>query len=190
MGIRSGVATAALLSVALGFASCSQVEEVLVGRAADQATQGDHDEWLTDGALHAVLCGTGSPLPDPNRAAACVAVMAGGQFYLIDVGPGSWEHVQLWGLPRAHLSGILLTHFHSDHIGDLGELNLQAWAGGRREPMKVYGGPGVDRVVEGFNAAYQLDQGYRTTHHGEAVMPSSAWPMVPVTVGSRTLVSS
>lgn len=27
--------------------------------------------------------------------------------------------------------GILLTHFHSDHIGDLGEFNLQTWAGGR-----------------------------------------------------------
>jgi len=169
MGIRSGVATAALLSVALGFASCSQVEEVLVGRAADQATQGDHDEWLTDGALHAVLCGTGSPLPDPNRAAACVAVMAGGQFYLIDVGPGSWEHVQLWGLPRAHLSGILLTHFHSDHIGELGEATVQSWIAGRTGELPVYGPPGVEQVVAGFRQAYALDAGYRQKHHGAAL---------------------
>src|SRR5262245_18437412 len=109
MGIRSaGLTAVALLSVAAGMASCSQVEEVLIGRAADQAMQGDHDEWLKDGMLHAVLCGTGSPLPDPNRAAACVAVMAGSQIYLIDFGPGFWEQVPLWGLPRAHLCGILL----------------------------------------------------------------------------------
>jgi ribonuclease Z len=67
-------------------------------------------------------------------------------------------------------------------MGDLGELNLQTWAGGRREPLNVYGGPGIDRVVNGFNDAYRLDQGYRTTHHGEQVMPSAAWRMVPITV--------
>jgi ribonuclease Z len=42
----------------------------------------------------------------------------------------------------------------------------------------VYGGPGIEDVVDGFNRAYRLDQGYRTTHHGEAVMPSKAWGLV------------
>jgi ribonuclease Z len=72
---------------------------------------------------------------------------------------------------------VLLTHFHSEHIGDLGELNLQTWAGGRPGPLPVYGGPGVEQVVEGFNHAYRLDQGYRTAHHSERVMPAAAWPM-------------
>jgi ribonuclease Z len=85
----------------------------------------------------------------------------------------------LWGIPLSKIGGVLLTHFHSDHIGDLGELNLQTWAGGRPGPLDVYGGPGVESVVEGFNAAYRLDQGYRTTHHGEKVMPSASWPMIP-----------
>jgi ribonuclease Z len=73
---------------------------------------------------------------------------------------------------------VLLTHFHSDHIGDLGELNLQTWAGGRPAPLAVYGGPGIEQVVEGFNHAYRMDQGYRTAHHTERVMPSATWPMV------------
>jgi len=77
---------------------------------------------------------------------------------------------------------VLITHYHSDHIGDLGELQLQTWAGGRREPLAVYGGPGVDRVVAGFNEAYRLDQGYRTGHHGEKVMPSATWGMTAHTV--------
>src|SRR6185436_11741749 len=136
-----------------------------------------------DDALRVAVCGSSAPLASAGRAKACVAVFAAGRFYVVDAGPESAENLVRWGIPLSRIGGVLLTHFHSDHIGDLGELNLQAWAGGRREPMKVYGGPGVDRVVEGFNAAYQLDQGYRTTHHGEAVMPSSAWPMVPVTVG-------
>ena len=88
----------------------------------------------------------------------------------------------LWGIPLSKIGGVLLTHFHSDHIGDLGELQLQTWAGGRPAPLAVYGGPGVETVVNGFNAAYQLDQGYRTEHHGEKVMPSKAWGMVANTI--------
>ena len=41
----------------------------------------------------------------------------------------------------------------------------------------MYGGPGVESLVNGFNEAYRLDQGYRTEHHGEAIMPSAAWGM-------------
>jgi ribonuclease Z len=83
----------------------------------------------------------------------------------------------LWGIPLSSIGGVLLTHFHSDHIGDLGELNLQTWANGRPAPLKVYGGPGVDRVVAGFNDAYRIDQGYRTAHHTAEAMPPATWPM-------------
>jgi ribonuclease Z len=41
--------------------------------------------------------------------------------------------------------------------------------------MRVFGGPGVERVVNGFNEAYRLDQGYRTTHHTPRIMPPDAW---------------
>ena len=64
------------------------------------------------------------------------------------------------------------------HIGDLGELNLQTWAGGRPKPLDVYGGPGVEEVVDGFNQAYRQDQGYRTAHHTEKIVPAATWPMV------------
>jgi ribonuclease Z len=76
------------------------------------------------------------------------------------------------------VGAVLLTHFHSDHIGDLGELNLQTWAGGRPAPLAVYGGPGIEGVVAGFNEAYRLDQGYRTTHHTDRIMPAATWPMI------------
>eukprot|EP00747_Dinoflagellata_sp_TGD_P189484 gnl/TRDRNA2_/TRDRNA2_49865_c1_seq1.p1 gnl/TRDRNA2_/TRDRNA2_49865_c1~~gnl/TRDRNA2_/TRDRNA2_49865_c1_seq1.p1 ORF type:complete len:367 (+),score=47.63 gnl/TRDRNA2_/TRDRNA2_49865_c1_seq1:101-1102(+) len=79
------------------------------------------------------------------------------------------------GLPLRRLSGILLTHFHSDHIGDLGEVATQAWiASGfeRDKPLPVYGPEGVESVVSGFNAAYKLDVGYREEHHTAEHMPS------------------
>jgi ribonuclease Z len=48
--------------------------------------------------------------------------------------------------------------------------------------LPVYGGPGVGQVVEGFNGAYRLDQGYRTLHHTAKVMPPATWPMVARTI--------
>lgn len=126
---------------------------------------------LNDGQLHVVLCGTGSPLPDPNRAEACTAIIAGGEFVLVDTGSGSWRKVVVNNLPAQNLSAILLTHFHSDHIGDLGEALVQSWVAGRNHKINVYGPPGVEQVVAGFAQAYSLDTGYRVVHHGEEWMP-------------------
>jgi ribonuclease Z len=126
---------------------------------------------LDDGGLHVVLVGTGSPLADPGRASACTAVVGGGEFVLVDIGPSSWRKVDLLGLPLDKLSAILLTHFHSDHIGDLGEATTMSWANGRKKTLDVYGPEGVASVVEGFAKAYALDVGYRNKHHGETNMP-------------------
>jgi ribonuclease Z len=125
-----------------------------------------------DGGLHIVLCGTGSPLADPQRVSACTAIVAGSEFLLVDIGPGSWRKADLAQLPLSGLSGILLTHFHSDHIGDLGEAITMSWAAGRTETLKVYGPPGVEDVVDGFQKAYAADARYRNQHHGEDAMPS------------------
>ena len=76
------------------------------------------------------------------------------------------------GFPPGQVSGVFLTHFHSDHIADLGELMLQRWAGSAATaPLPIYGPQGVDQVVAGFQAAYALDRGYRIAHHGPTVMP-------------------
>ena len=168
------IAHCSLLLALVALSGCDTIQSFLYQRAADRALAPDRTDLLTDGALHVILCGTGSPLPDPDRAGPCAAVIAGGSFYLVDTGPGSWENVQLWRLPRAQLAGILLTHFHSDHIGDLGEAIVQSWIGGRTTPLTVYGPPGVDIVVGGFRRAYTFDTQYRVTHHGEEAMPHQA----------------
>jgi ribonuclease Z len=155
-----------------------RVQQALFERAAERMTAQVNAAPLVDDALRVAVCGSSAPLPSVKRAKACVAVFAGGRFYVVDTGPESAENLTLWGIPLARIGGVLLTHFHSDHIGDLGELQLQTWAGGRQQPLPVYGGPGVEEVVEGFNRAYRLDQGYRTKHYGEAVMPSKAWGLV------------
>lgn len=129
------------------------------------------DPDLEDG-LHVGFCGAGSPLPDPERSAPCTIIIAGEDMFLFDV--GSSHNIRAMGFSAGMLDSVFLTHFHSDHIGDLGEVMLQRWvAGNHTSPLPVYGPAGVTRVVDGFNIAYGLDSDYRTAHHGNAIVPSS-----------------
>lgn len=173
---------ALLVTVTAGALLTPSVQQSLFDRAALDLSARSNTAPLADDALRVAVAGSSAPLPSASRAKASVVVFAGGKFWVVDSGPESTENLLLWGIPMSEIGGVLLTHFHSDHIGDLGELQLQTWAGGRPTPLDVYGGPGVEGVVAGFNAAYALDQGYRTEHHGESVMPSSAWGMVAHTV--------
>lgn len=129
----------------------------------------DRTASLPDG-LHAFMCGTGSPLADATRAGPCIGVMAGEQAFVFDVGSGSVRNLGLMGFPTTRLDAAFITHLHSDHLDSLGELLLQAWiAGARDEPLPVHGPVGIGDVVGGFNAAYRIDGGFRTAHHGEGV---------------------
>ncbi len=162
-----------LLAVAIGVSTALRaptLQNVVFERAATSAmaTMGEAASFGDDD-LKIVFCGTGSPLPSAKRAQTCTAIIAGDRFYLVDVGTGSWETVQLAGLPGDRLGGIFLTHFHSDHIGDLTEANLGAWVAGRPATTPVFGPPGVASVVDGVNLAIAHDNAYRTAHHGKAI---------------------
>jgi ribonuclease Z len=123
-------------------------------------------DLLADDALRVMVCGSGSPMPDPERKPACNLVVAGGRIFVVDTGAGSWARTGRWGLDLSKVEAVLLTHFHSDHISDLGEANLNTWVAGRPAPLLVYGGPGIEQVVDGFNTAFARDRSYRIAHHG------------------------
>jgi ribonuclease Z len=178
-----GVAALAILAaLAWWLARLPSVQNRILRRAIENNLAATRNDLLDPDALRVVLCGTGNPLPARNRADACTAVFAGGNFYLVDAGPGSSKNLTLWHIPAARLAAVMLTHYHSDHIGDLGEINMQTWAQGRDHPLRVYGPPGVEQVVGGFAQAYALDEGYRVAHHGAALMPPANWKMEPIAV--------
>jgi ribonuclease Z len=182
IGFVLAVVLAALAGGWLLVRTSTRAQDAVMARMIARRALGDRTELLADDALHVVLCGTGSPLPDPRRASACTAIVAGGAVLLIDAGPGAGERLNALRLPSGRLAAVLLTHFHSDHIGGLGEVALASWVGGRTAPLRVLGGPGVERVARGFETAYAADAGYRTAHHGTDLLPPAAAHLEPVVI--------
>ncbi len=146
----------------------SLFERAVGARVGRDATVG-----LADG-LHVALCGTGSPLPNPARAGPCNVIIAGTHIFVVDIGEGGGRNINMMGLPLGRIEGVFLTHFHSDHIDGIGPLMLARWTSGTNTaPLPVHGATGVEQIVAGFNAAYMIDSGYRTGHHGPAIAPPS-----------------
>ena len=116
-------------------------------------------------SLKVIICGSGGPLPITGRAKPCTAIQAGGALYLVDIGPEATENLQMWRVPLAAARAVFITHLHSDHIGDLGEFNMNSWVAGRPGPLMVIGPAGVDKLAAGFNTAYEADHGFRRAHH-------------------------
>ena len=167
------IALAGVLVVAFLVVRSQQaaIGSALFERAVGERVGRDSTAGLPVG-LHVALCGTGSPLPNPVRAGPCNVIIAGKQIYVVDIGEGGSRNINLMGLPLGRISGVFLTHFHSDHIDGVGPLMLTRWtAGTNSAPLPVYGPTGVERVVGGFNAAYAIDDTYRTGHHGPAIAP-------------------
>lgn len=128
-----------------------------------------------DGAMIEVtLLGTGSPIPDPNRAGPATLVRAGGQVFLVDCGRGVLQRAAAVGVGAAGLSALLLTHLHSDHIAELGDVLITSWVTNFAPdppPLQIIGPPGTAEVVQATLQAFGHDIGYRIAHHADLNAP-------------------
>lgn len=118
--------------------------------------------------IEVTLLGTGSPLPDADRAGPATLVRAGGATFLVDAGRGVVMRTVGAGSGPNALTAVLLTHLHSDHVTDLNDLITTRWITTfAPSPLAVVGPPGTQGVVDGLLAALAPDIGYRTSHHAD-----------------------
>ena len=123
-------------------------------------------------SLTAVVCGSRSPINDPNRAEACILVQAGDQIFIFDTGNGSAQNLHNWNMPWNRLEGIFYTHLHSDHISDIADFHQGTWINGQRSSkQKVFGPEGVQLLTDGIELAYTKDYFFRNEHHGDVIAP-------------------
>jgi len=126
--------------------------------------------------LSVILLGTGIPIPQPGRATACTAVIAGVKLFLVDTGRNCVQPLRLAGI--TDVDGIYYTHYHSDHFIGLGEILLNFGIAGLDKSIPIAGPEGAQEIVNGMIATYRLDLEYRITHHGDKFSRSIMVPTV------------
>jgi ribonuclease Z len=150
------------------------VKHRMVQRAGRQAAERIRHDVFTDGKLHVVILGSGSPQAGAKRLPQSTAVIAGDRFIVVDAGEGAGRQIADLALPLNRVTDVLITHFHSDHIGGLGQLLNQSWNFGRQHAITVRGPAGLETIMQGFAQVYSADISYRAANVVEHNDPALA----------------
>jgi ribonuclease BN (tRNA processing enzyme) len=133
-------------------------------RAADESPKPAAE---TKSRSRLILLGTaGGPTPKPNRAAPAQVIVVNGASYVVDCGNGVARQMVLAKLKLASIRNIFLTHHHSDHNADYGNLLLLAWATDLAKRVDTYGPPPLSEMTRLFLALNDYDIRTRIADEG------------------------
>ena len=114
--------------------------------------------------IRVTLLGTGTPRPVMDRFGPSILVEAGNEKLIIDAGRGSIQRLLQLNVSYADITGVLLTHLHSDHTVGLPDLWLTGWLISRRTtPTPLWGPTGTTHMANALEAAYVFDRGIRVS---------------------------
>jgi len=108
-----------------------------------------------------ILLGTGTPNPEPDHSGPAVAIVSGTSVYIVDAGPGVVRRAAQAGIGMDQLTRVFITHLHSDHTVGLPDLIFTPAVTGRREPLEIYGPPGLRPMVSHIMKAWTKDMQIR-----------------------------
>src|SRR6476620_7527571 len=98
-----------------------------------------------------ILRGTaGGPRPHTTRSAPAQAIVIDDTVYVVDCGDGVARQLVLAHVPLSGVRHIFITHHHSDHNADYGNLILLAWAAGLHTRVDTWGPPPLQRMTDLF----------------------------------------
>lgn len=101
------------------------------------------------GRTRVVLLGTaGGPALRPGRSSPAAAVVVDGVPYVIDCGYGVGRQLVDAKIPPTAIRALFVTHHHSDHNADVGNLLVLSWATGGKAPIDAYGPPLMNKLVD------------------------------------------
>ena len=121
-----------------------------------------------------VLLGTGGgPRPRKASSGAAQVILIEKTAYVVDCGDGVARQLVLADVPLATVRHIFLTHQHSDHNADFGNLILLAWAAGLRTRVDAWGPPPLERMTRLFFEMNAYDIRTRIADEGRI-------PLVPL----------
>lgn len=116
--------------------------------------------------MRVCVVGSGTLRPNPFRGGPALWVEGGGARALLDCGSGTLRTMARLGLPWEKVSHVLLSHFHTDHVGELATLLFTLKHGlssPRTEPLWIVGPAGTQEHLEHLARAHGpsiLDPGF------------------------------
>jgi len=121
-----------------------------------------------------ILLGTGGgPRPRKSSSASAQVVVVNDTPYVVDCGDGVARQLVSAGVPLARLRHIFITHHHSDHNADYGNLIWLAWTAGLRTRVDTWGPPPLERMTKLFFEMNAADIDTRMADEGRV-------PIVPL----------
>src|SRR5512134_145548 len=98
-----------------------------------------------------ILLGVGGgPRPRQSNSASAQVVVVGDALYVFDCGDGVARQLVMAGLSLDKLKHVFLTHHHSDHTADYGNLLLLSWVSGLRTGVGAWGPPPLNDITRLF----------------------------------------
>ena len=115
-----------------------------------------------------VLLGTGGGprVTAKGRAKPATLIVVGEVPYVVDCGDGVALQYVRAGFALDKLRHIFITHHHSDHNLDYGNLVYAGWAAGLRTPVDAYGPPPLKRITEAYFELNRFDIETRIADEG------------------------
>jgi ribonuclease BN (tRNA processing enzyme) len=114
-----------------------------------------------------ILLGTaGGPTPKADRSAPANAIVVDGVIYVIDCGNGVARQMVKAGLDLGAIRDVFITHQHSDHNADYGNLLLLSWAGPLHSRVDTWGPPPLKEMTRLFLAMDDYDIRTRIADEG------------------------
>ena len=121
-----------------------------------------------------ILLGTGGgPRPRKENVSACQVIVVNDALYVIDCGNGVARQLVSAGLSLPKLRHVFITHQHSDHNADYGNLLLLSWASGLRTRVDTWGPPPLEKMTRLFFEMNAYDIDIRIADEGRV-------PLVPL----------
>lgn len=100
--------------------------------------------------LDVCLLGCSGMMPLPKRFLTALLIRHEGSNVLIDCGEGTQVALHMSGFSTKNIDHILFTHYHGDHVGGLPGLLMTIANNHRTEPLHIWGGTGLERIVNGL----------------------------------------
>jgi len=114
-----------------------------------------------------ILLGTaGGPRLWPDRAPPSQVIVVNGAAYVVDCGNGVARQMALAGVPLPSIRSVFITHQHSDHNADYGNLLLLGWAAGLLTKVDTYGPPPLEKMTRLFLEMNDYDIKIRMADEG------------------------